>query len=260
MYVFYLLVPFFSRARLRIKATTLINASIWNALVVGEKHDDAVCAVNRHIMDRGYRTGRCHGDGGCFRLPGGDLRRKMTITSPKIRLIKRSVNVPRDHIPSCHSSTSLEIRGRIAMLSDVSRNDRATCNFKSTIRGSPSIVRIFPCVSSWMLNKRGKFWNLTRHAELWNKESSSSGDKHLFSIHFFCNEFFFHFLLLILHIASVNFYSTSMNASRIFFFSNIIEKYCSYRSLLLRFFFPFFSFFHITMEKSSARTPVLSNC
>lgn len=33
---------------------------------------------------------------------GGDPLRKMTITSPKIRLIKRSVNVPRDHPGNCH--------------------------------------------------------------------------------------------------------------------------------------------------------------
>lgn len=77
---------------------------------------------------------------------GGDPLRKMTITSPKIRLIKRSVNVPRDHPGNCHFTSPPPDTRRIAMLSDISqRNDRATCNFKSTIRECPSIVRILAC-------------------------------------------------------------------------------------------------------------------
>lgn len=53
-----------------------------------DDHEEAVCAVNRGIMDRGRRAG---GE----RVVGPTLDHgKMTITTPwKIRLIKRSVNV-----------------------------------------------------------------------------------------------------------------------------------------------------------------------
>lgn len=121
-----------SRVRRRIKATMSVNASIWNALVVGEKHDDAVCAVNRHIMDRGYRTGRCHGDGGCFL----SARRGRPAQKNDYYFVEDQVNKT---IGQCCSRAAIpphsQIRDGIAMLSDVSpRDDRATCNFKSTIR------------------------------------------------------------------------------------------------------------------------------
>lgn len=51
---------------------------------------------------------------------GGDPLRKMTITSPKIRLIKRSVNVPRDHPGNCHSTSSPRIPG-VSRCSQTSR-------------------------------------------------------------------------------------------------------------------------------------------
>lgn len=119
---------------------------------------------------------------------------------------------------------------RIAMLSDISpRNDRATCNFKSTIRRCPSIVRILACQlldveQTWKVFKRVSrsyfiaiSYRWTRRTEI--KNHPLSGDKRLFSVSFFS--------LLVIRIIHRfrRLYSTNMNASRIFFFTNIIEKY-----------------------------------
>jgi len=120
----------------------------------------AVCAVNRRIMDRGRRTGRCHRrrhsrhpfpaaafvarqgggwgegegeEGGVGRGP----QKNECYPRSKISLIKRSVNVGAAAI--AEPPASRRDARHIAMLSDVSqgqRDDRAACNFKSSARVS----------------------------------------------------------------------------------------------------------------------------
>jgi len=141
-----------SRDAIQKKASNAVNASIWNALAVGEEHDDAVCAVNprdngSESPDRSLSPGRRRR----WRSPLSTVatrRKNDYYFSAKIRLIKRSVNVAhaRVAIPGAAIPRYAAYRDALGRASRRRMIERRVISNRPYIaRESPSIIRIPSC-------------------------------------------------------------------------------------------------------------------